>query len=120
MVDDVTVDACDAVELFVFRHDDHLSGFIATHNSCIGWCLSSRVIEKVCHQIEIKITIHIIVTKRWGVASTYEIQTKTFRRLNKLSIALIDEELVSRIVITNIDIKITVLVDVNDGRTCAP
>ena len=76
-INDVAVNAGDAVEFLILRCNKYSSIFTC-NDSCIGRCLTSWVIEEICHKVEIQISVHVIVTECGGMACTDKIKSIAF------------------------------------------
>ena len=79
-----------------------------------------RSIPPVGENVEIEITVTIVVTKRWRVAGINEIKSPFFRGLNKSAVAIIQKKLVGRKVVANVKIDVSVVVDISGGTSNGP
>ena len=106
-----------AVVLLETRHDTRLA---IDHPRNRFVHLATRIVVEIRHEVEIKIAVAIVIAKRWCVPRTNIVNAKLFRLFYESTVAVVDEEVVGRIKIADVDIQIAVVVDVHHRRTSTP
>ena len=107
----------DAIVFFKTGQD---GGAAIDHACDLLVCLAARIEVEVGHEVEIEITITIVIAKCWCVSRTNEVHAELLGFFSKRAITVVDEQVVGRIEIANVDIQIAIVVNVGHRRAGTP